>query len=288
MVLWEKATVPILSHGLSRGSAIFEVFGVHPGPEGPMAFRMDKHIDRLFHTADCLGMTIAYSKEEIMQAVSEAVRVNKIGRGLVKIMAYWSEEAIISLVLDSDLDIAIFAVSEGNGLTLDSAEPLKACFSKWYKLHPLTVPTTAKACAYYLNGMIARKSAMEKGFDIGILRHTDGFVAEGSIESVFIIKDGIIKTPPLGNILSSITRMSIIEAAEAEGLTVSQELIPSEVLFEADEMFICHTGSKIMPIKQFEDRQLPAPGPVTERLLAIIGSITSFKDDRFVHWFQPL
>lgn len=197
LVPWEKATVPILSHGLSRGSAIFEVFGVHPGPDGPMAFRMDKHIDRLFHTADCLGMTLGHSREEIIQGVCETVRLNNIGRGLIKIMAYWSEEAVISLVLDSKLDVAVFAIPEGNGLILDSSEPLTACFSKWYKLNSLTVPTTAKACAYYLNGMLARKNAMERGFDIGILRHTDGFVAEGSIESVFMVKEGVIKTPPL-------------------------------------------------------------------------------------------
>lgn len=288
MIPWENAKAPLLSHGLSRGSAIFEVFGVHPGPDGPKAFRMDKHLDRLFHTASCLGMELAYTKEEFAEATSKTVRANNIGRGLVKMIAYWSDEPIISLVLDAKLDTAIFAVPEGDGLALDSTKPATACFSKWYKLHPLTVPTTAKACAYYLNGMLARKSAMERGYDIGILRHTDGFVAEGSIESVFMVKDGILRTSPLGKILSSITRMSIIEAAKAADIEVSQAMITTDELLNADEMFTSHTGTKILPIKKFEDKELPAPGPCTAKLSQIMKDITSFKDDRFKHWFQSL
>lgn len=288
MVPWENATVPLLSHGMSRGSGIFEVFGIHPGPDGPLAFRMDKHLDRLAHTAECLGMELAYSKEDFSEAVSETVRANNISRGLVKMMAYWGDESIISLVLDSKLDTAIFAVPEGKGLALDSTEPLTACFSKWYILHPLSVPTTAKACAHYLNGMLARKSAMERGYDIGILRHTDGFVAEGSIESVFMVKDGVVRTAPLGKILSSISRMSIIEAALAAGVQVSQALITQEELLNADEIFTCHTGTKVQPIKKFEDRDLPAPGPLTSRISDILNDILNLENGEFKHWFQPL
>jgi branched-chain amino acid aminotransferase len=288
MIPWEDAKVPILSHGLSRGSAIFEVFGVHPGSDGPKAFRMDKHLDRLFHTADCLGMELAYTREEFAEAASKTARANKIGRGLIKIVAYWSDEPIISLVLDCKLDTAVFAVPEGDGLVFDTMEPATACFSKWYKLHPLTVPTSAKACAYYLNGMLARKNAMERGYDIGILRHTDGFVAEGSIESVFMVKDGVLRTPPLGNILSSITRMSIIEIAKYSGIEVSQALISASELENADEIFTSHTGTKVLPIKKFENKSLPAPGPYTEKIMKSIQNITSFKDERFEHWFQPL
>lgn len=289
MVPWEDAKAPLLSHGMSRGSTIFEVFGVHPGPDGPMAFRMDKHLDRLFHTAECLGMELAYTREEIAEAASKTVRANNVGRGLVKIIAYWSDEPIISLVLDAKLDTAVFAVPASAELMLDVESTATACFSKWRKLHPETVPTTAKACAYYLNGMLARKSAMERGYDIGILRHTDGFVAEGSIEAVFMFKNGVLRTSPLGKILTSITRMSIIEAAEDAGIPVSEALISAEELLDADEIFTSHTGTKVLPIRKFEDRDLPAPGPHTARISQIMKEITSFKTDRFKqHWFQQL
>lgn len=289
MVPWDQATVPILSHGLSRGSAIFEVFGIHPGPNGSYAFRMDKHLDRLFHTADCLGMELAYDRAELAGAVSQTVRANQLARGLIKMVAYWGEESIINLVLDSKLDTAIFAISNGErGVVLDADDPVTACFSKWRKPHPLSLPTTAKACAFYLNGMLARKSALERGYDIGILRHTDGFVAEGSIESVFMVKNGRLLTSPLGKILSSITRMSIIEAAPSVGIDVIEELISTNEILDADEMFVCHTGSKVLPIRKFEDNELPAPGPCTARIIQILNEITSFQDERFRHWFQAL
>ena len=119
-------------------------------------------------------------------------------------LAYWGEEAIINLVLDSKLDLAIFTIPKREELNLDKPSPLSACVSKWRKIHPSTVPVAAKACSNYLNGYLVRRDANKRGFDLGIALDTDGFLAEGSIESVFIVKDGVLKTPPLGKILSSI------------------------------------------------------------------------------------
>ncbi|HHC24769.1 MAG TPA: hypothetical protein ENK58_05050, partial [Desulfobacterales bacterium] len=155
LIPWEKATVPLLSHGFARASAIFEVFGIHEGPDGPAAFRMDKHLRRLMNSAQSLGMKMAYSAEEISEAVAETVRVNDMGRGLIKMMAYWSEEAIIHLVLESKLDLAIFAIPDSEELKLDNAQPISACLSKWRKIHPETVPVSAKACSNYLNAYLA-------------------------------------------------------------------------------------------------------------------------------------
>ena len=253
-----------------------------------MAFRMDKHLDRLFQSAKSLGMVLAYDRDTFAEAVASTARANQIQRGLIKMMAYWAEEAIVTLVLDTKLDTAIFAIPENDEVILDDPNPVTACFSQWHKLHPLTVPTTAKACANYLNGMLARKSALERGYDIGVLCHTDGFVAEGSIESIFMVKDGQLVTPPLGKILASISRMSIIEAAPLFDLKVSERMITAEELLFADEIFTSNSGTKVLPVKRFEDRDLPAPGPVTSRLTEIMQEITSLKDERFAHWFQPL
>ncbi len=286
MIPWQEATVPLLSHGFSRGSAIFEVFGLHEGPDGLFAFRMDEHLKRLMKSAELLEMEIAYSTEEIIDAVTETVRANDIGRGLVKILAYWGEEAIIKLVLESKLDVAIFAVPDSEELGMDNTNPISVCISKWRKIHPETVPVAAKSCSNYLNGYLVRKDANSRGFDVGLTVGTDGFLAEGSIESVFLVKDGVLKTPPLGRILSSITRKSILQAAQMAGIPTSEDSILPEELFTADEIFTSHTGIKVSPVSRFEDRNLQVPGPITKQVMELMNNIVNMSDDRFNDWFH--
>ena len=289
MIQWKDAKVHIMSHSFSRGSAVFDVLGIHPGPDGPAAFRLGRHLDRFFRTAELLGMKIGYTREQLREAVAQVVRANDIGRGIVKLMGYYSEEAIITLVMESDLDIAVFAIPETEELVLDKAEPINICISKWRKLHPATVPVEAKACANYLNGMLSRRDAAERGFDLAIMLTTDGYVAEGAIESIFMVKDGVVKTPPLGNILQSVTRMSILQAAPSIGLEVREEQIMPQELLAADEIFSCHTGIKVVPVRQIEDRMLsPVPGPVTSKLADLMDDICRFRNERFKHWLEPL
>jgi len=289
MVPWGQANVHIMSHGFSRGSAIFDVFGIHPSPKGPVAFRMDKHLDRLFRSAELLGMEMAYNKDEVRIAVGECVKANNISRGLIKILAYYGEEAIISLVLDSKLDLAICAIPETDDLKLDRADPIDICFARWRKIHPATVPVEAKACSNYLNGMLARKDAVSRGYDIGITLTVGGYVAEGSIESIFMVKDGVVKTPPLGNILQSVTRMSILEAVPAIGIKVKEEQIMPQDLLAADEIFVCHTGIKVLPVRRIEDRTLAhAPGPVSSKIAKLMDDICNGRDERFKDWLQPV
>ncbi|MGD9227379.1 MAG: aminotransferase class IV, partial [Desulfobacterales bacterium] len=261
LIPWHEATAPLLSHGFSRASAIFEVFGIHVGPDGPVAFRLDKHLQRLTKSVELLEMEMAYSTEEIVTAVAETVKANNMGRGLIKMLTYWGEEAVIQMVLDSKLDLAIFAIPDSEALGLDNTQPISACLSKWRKIHPQSVPVVAKACSHYLNGYLVRKDANKRGFDVGLTMGTDGFLAEGSIESVFLVKDGVLKTPPLGRILSSITRMSILEAAPKIDIPTSEAPILPEELYTADEIFTSHSGIKVCPVARFEDRDLPAPGP---------------------------
>ena len=288
MIPWHEATVPLLSHGFSRGSAIFEVFGIHESPDGPVAFRMDEHLKRLMKSASLLGMEMAYSTDEIARAVAETVKTNDLGRGLIKMLAYWGEEAIIDLVLESKLDLAIFAIPASEELGMDKTQPITACLSKWRKIHPETVPVAAKASSNYLNGYLARRDAFNRGFEVGLMLGTDGFLAEGSIESVFLVKDGILKTPPLGRVLSSITRLSIIKVAPMIGIPISEEPILQEELFTADEIFTSHSGVKVSPVARFEDRILPAPGPITKQVMEQMNNIINFSDDRFNDWFQAL
>jgi len=288
MVPWEAVNVPVLSHGLSRGSAIFEVFGVQAGPDSVHAYRMDDHLKRLERTKTLLGMNLAYSIEDIKKAVSELAEANKFNRGIIKIIAFWGEEAVFDLVLKSKLDLAIFTIPISEEQRHERMSPIAACISKWRKLHPETIPVEAKACANYLNGYLAKKDAMTRGFDLGILLGTDGFIAESAMESVFIVKDGVLKTPPLGRVLKSISRDSILKLAAAENIDVMETCLKPDDLYEADEIFFCSTGAKVSSVKRFEDRQLAAPGAVSKHLSEAFEAIFRFEDQRFSSWFQKL
>ena len=285
---WASATVPILSHSFSRASAIFEIFRIHTGPEGPAAFRMDAHLKRLMNSAGLLEMEIDFSVDTIAGAVAETVILNDIDRGVVKIMAYWGEVAVIRLLPRSKPDLAIFAIAEMPEMNLDNQVPVRTCISKWRKIDPKTVPVSAKACSNYLNAYLARKDAVARGFDIGIMLGTVGFVTEGSAESVFIVKDGIVKIPPLGRVLPGISRMSVLEMAISMRLETVQEPLSMDDLYEADEMFLSHTGAKVEPVELFEDKRLPAPGPVTHRLMEQMARILAFQDESYMQWMQKL
>lgn len=286
---WEKANVHILSHGFSRGSAIFEFLGVHKTTNGSFAFRLDDHLIRLFKSAELLEMNISQSAAEIKKGVIEAVRGNDIEAGWVKIMAYYSEEALASLVLQSDLDLAVFAGPiEALGLP-PADQPVKAGISKWRKLDPQTVPVEAKVAGNYVNGMIVRQDVQKRGFHMGIMLDTQGFVAEGGTESVFMVKDNQIITPPLGRILSGITRMSILEVARTYGLDVQEKAITTEDLLTADEAFISGSPLKVLSLSCIENRVFEkAPGPLTIKLAKLMNDVCSGNDQRFQKWFVPM
>ena len=288
LIPWSEATVPLLSHGFSRGSAIFEAFGVHPGPDGPAAFRMDDHLRRLSRSAELLQMELGFTEGEIAAGVAEAVRANGTSRGIVKVMAYWSEETVAQLVLDAKLDVAIFAIGKDSDLPIDDTTPISACLTKWRKLHPETAQVEAKACANYLNAYLARRDAVNRGFDVGLMTGTDGLLAEGSIESVFVVKDGVLRTPPLGRILSSISRRTLLELAPVFDIPAEEAPLRADALLDADEIFTSHTGVKVHPVDRFEERHLDAPGPVTNRLIGLVDDILQFRDSRFQHYFQTL
>lgn len=285
----DQAVVPIMSHGFSRGSAVFEAFGLHTGPDRLYAFRMDEHLKRLENSIRALEMSMTWTRGDIIAALSETASANRIERGIAKIMVFWSEKAVINLVLNTPLDLAVYALPGSDELTFDQMRTgISACFSRWRKLHPETIPVEAKACANYLNGYLARKDANNRGFDVGVMIGTDGFLAEGSTESVFMVKDGVLKTPPLGRVLSSISRLSILEAAPVLGIPVSTDPISPAELLDADEIFTTHTGTKVHPVCRFEERGFQIPGPVTGRLTAFFEQVLQFNDDRFKHWYQPL
>ncbi|MBW2562941.1 MAG: branched-chain-amino-acid transaminase [Deltaproteobacteria bacterium] len=288
-VAWNQATVHIMSHSFGRGSAIFEVLSLHETNADPAIFRLDKHIERLFKTAKLLNMELPISKETLHEAVMATVKRNGISKGFIKIIGFYPQIAFEIIPPQKKLDISVFVVDPAQdfgGLDFPTKRGTTVCISRWRKLDPQSVPIEAKVAANYLNGMMARSEAKMRGFENGIMLDTQGFIAEGGTESIFLVKDGRLMTPSLGTVLDSITRNSLLQAAKAIGIESLEGRLPSELLFEANEIFLSGTPFKVLPVKRIEDRVIEGtPGPFTRKLSALLDEIIAGRDERFRHWF---
>jgi branched-chain amino acid aminotransferase len=291
-VAWNQAKAHLMCHSFGRGSAIFEVLGFHDNGPGPAVFRLDEHVDRLFRSAELLDMEIAATKPSVHEAVLEAVRRNGVRQGFIKIICFYSQIAFEILPPQKKLDLSIFVVDpeeDLGGLKIPFDRGVSACISKWRKLDPQTVPVEAKAAANYLNGMMARGEAKKRGFDNAIMLDTQGFIAEGGTESVFLVKGGVLMAPCLGTVLASISRKSLLQVAQAHGIPTFEGRLRPELLFDAEEILYSGTPNKALAIRQIENRVLEkVPGPVTQKLMALMADILAGKDDRFESWLFPV
>ena len=289
---WKDATVHMMSHSFARGSCIFEVLSLHSTSKGPMIFRLQDHITRLFNSAKLLDMELPLSREEICQAVVQTIQRNGLSQGMIKLVAYYPQIVFDILPPQEQLTISIFTVDPAQDLEKLAApmeEGTSVCIPRWRKMDPQTVPIEAKAAANYLNGIVARLEARKRGFNEAVMLDTQGFIAEGGTESIFLVLDGRLATPALGTILESITRRSVLEAAEFLGIETLQARLAPERLNEADELFLTCTPFKVLPVRKFEDRILKeVPGPVTSKLSDLLGRIASGEEDHFKDWLYPV
>jgi branched-chain amino acid aminotransferase len=290
-VAWDNATVHIMCHSFGRGSAIFEVISFHDTDAGPVVFRLQEHIKRLFNTAALLDMELSLSPDEFCKAVVGTIRKNQLKQGFIKLICYYPQFSVEVIPPKEPLSVSIFTIDPAKDLEGDFSAVLSttACISKWRKLDPQTVPIRAKAAANYLNGMVARLDAEKRGFKHAIMLDTQGFIAEGGTESVFWVKSGQLMTPFLGTVLESITRKSVLEAAQIEGVVVLEDRFLPELIYEAEEIFFASSPFKVLPARQVEDRALEnVPGPVTQKMAALMENIATGQDDRFKDWLYPV
>jgi branched-chain amino acid aminotransferase len=291
-VKWAQATVHMMSHSFARGSAIFEVISFYATATGPAVFRLHDHIARLEKSAAYLDMELPAGHEAICRSVAETVRRNRIGQGAVKVIGYYPQFALDIQPPQKRLDVAVFALDPAQDikdLEFSFEKGTTAGIARWRKLDPETVPIEAKAAANYLNGMIARLDVQKRGLEDAILLDSQGFIAEGATESIFMVKEGRLLTPSLGTVLDSITRRSILQVARHLGIETFEGRLKPELLFEADEVFFSNTPFKVIPVSRIEDRSMPeAPGPMQQKLWDALQKIAAGKEPAFADWLYPV
>jgi branched-chain amino acid aminotransferase len=243
-------------------------------------------------SAEYLDMELPGGHDALCRAVAETVRLNGLARGVIKVVGYYPQFALDIQPPQKRLDIAIFALDPAQDikdLGFSFEKGTSAGIARWRKLDPETVPIEAKAAANYLNGMVARLDVQKRGFEDAIMLDTQGFIAEGATESVFLVKDGKLLTPCLGTVLDSITRRSILQVARHLGIETVEGRLRPALLFAADEVFFANTPFKVIPVRRIEDRQMSAiPGPMQRRLWDVLQKIATGQEPDFAEWLYAV
>ena len=269
-VPFEEATIHVLSHVVHYGSSAFEGIRAYDTPHGTAIYRLDRHVQRLLDSCKIARIDIPYLYDELMEATRETVRRNGGKACYIRPVVYRGYKTLGVNPTGVPVDVAIATLNWGKYLGKDALERgIAVKVSSWRRAAPDTFPALAKTGANYMNSQLVKLEAITDGYQEGIALDSFGYVAEGSGENVFLVKNGALHTPTIANaILPGITRDSIIQIAKDLGIEVREEQIPREALYIADEVFFTGTAAEITPITSIDKIAVGngTVGPMTRRL----------------------
>ncbi len=288
LIPWDHAKVHVLTHSLHYGVAAFEGIRAYVTASGrPAVFRLDKHVDRFFDSAHIMLMDYPYSKQEISGAILETLRKNRLKAGYIRPISFLGYGDMGLYVENNPVHIAIAAWPWGAYLGEEGLKNgIRIKISSFVRYNVNASMSKAKISGAYVNSILAKKESKLAGYDETILLDEEGYVAEGSGENVFIVKDGVLKTPPLTSILPGITRSTILQLAKESGIPVEEVRFTRDEMYIADGAFLSGTAAEITPIREVDDRRIGAgkPDPVTLRIQKKFFDAVKGKDKRHKDW----
>ncbi|WP_425917103.1 branched-chain-amino-acid transaminase [Pseudomonas sp. GWSMS-1] len=287
LVPWRNATTHVLTHTLHYGMGVFEGVRAYNTPQGTAIFRLQAHTDRLFDSAHIMGMKIPYSKDEINEATRAAVRENNLESAYIRPMVFYGSEAMGLRASGLKTQVIVAAWSWGAYMGDEALQVgIKVRTSSFTRHHVNISMTRAKANGNYINSMLALQEAVSGGADEAMLLDTEGYVAEGSGENIFLVRNGVIYTPEVTSCLNGITRNTILTLAAEHGIEVVEKRITRDEVYIADEAFFTGTAAEVTPIREVDGRQIGAGrrGPVTEKLQTAYFDLVAGKTDAHAEW----
>ena len=290
-VNWDNAKVHVLTHTLHYGLGIFEGIRCYETGKGSAIFRLDEHVDRLFNSAHIFLMEIPYSRKDIKDAIIETIKVNRIKSCYIRPLVYIGYGAMGLYPKENPVNVSIAVWSWGTYLGDEGLEKgIRIRTSSFIRNHVNANMTRGKVCGYYVNSQLAKKEAISGGYDEALLLDTEGYVSEGSGENVFIVRNGVLKTTPLTSILEGITRNSILQIAEDEGVGIKEERFTRDELYISDEAFFTGTAAEVTPIREVDGRMIGEgrPGKITKKLQAIFFDIVRGKNKKYKSWLTAI
>jgi len=287
LVDWNDARVHVGTHGLHYGSGVFEGIRAYETPKGSAVFRLTDHIKRFENSARLLGMELGYSVEELRQASHDVIAANGLPECYLRPIAFFGYGELGVSAVGNPVDVVIMSWPWGAYLGEDGLKNgIRAKISSWQRIGPNVIPHVAKATGVYLNSMLAVTEANRAGYDEAILLTAEGYVADGSGENVFIVKDGELFTPDLStSILPGITRDTVIQIAQDLGYTVHEKSLIRSDLYLADEAFMTGTAAEVTPLRAVDDVEIGV-GAITLAIQEAYLDTARGRSERWAQWLE--
>ena len=272
LIPWEEATVHVLAHAMHYGTSVFEGIRCYKTNTGRAIFRLEAHIKRLIDSAKIYRFPVSFDEQELAQACRDVITDNELESAYIRPLIYHGFGTLAVLPpADAATEVIIAAVKFGAYLGEDGLKNgIDVCVSTWGRMTSASNPVLSKAGGHYLNSQLVASDARRNGYTEAIVVN-NGLISEGSAENIFIVRDGVIYTPPLAAaILGGITRDSVIQIAKTQGLEVREQALPRDLLYLADEIFLTGTAAEITPVRSVDDIPVGTgkPGPITQSLQA--------------------
>jgi len=290
MVPFDQANVHVLTHSLHYGLAVFEGMRCYKSENGRSAiFRAQEHIRRLFDSAHIIEMHIPFSQEEVVKACADVVRINKFDECYLRPIAFYGAGEMGVVARNNQVRLAIAAWPWGAYLGDEGiTKGVRLKTSSFVRFHHNSMMPMAKLSANYVNSALAGYEARRNGYDEALLLDVNGYVSEGSGENFFIVRDGVVRTPPLMSCLAGITRESVIKILADDGIEVLEQQFPRDLVYISDEAFMTGTAAEVTPVRELDDRQIGEgkPGPVTRKVIEVFHRALRGREPRYGEWLQ--
>ena len=291
MVPWQEAKVHVLTHTFHYGLGVFEGVRAYNTSQGAAIFRLQEHTDRLFRSAHILRMEMPFDKGTLSEAQRQVVRANGLDEAYIRPMCFLGSEGM-GLRADN-LKTHVMVAAWGWPSYMDPEamnRGIRVATSSYTRHHVNITMCKAKANGNYINSILALREALDAGFEEALLLDNEGYVAEGSGENVFLVRNGVLYTPELTSCLEGITRDSIMRIAADQGLTVKEKRITRDEVYVADEAFFTGTAAEVVPIREVDNRAIGtgARGPITETLQRIYLESVRGKQAEYADWLAPV
>ena len=288
LVDWDKAQIHILTHTLHYGTGVFEGIRAYPTSQGPAVFRLTEHIERLFRSAQIMGMEIPYTVAEIVAATKATVASTELPGCYVRPIAYYGYGEMGLNTLPCSVDVAIACWPWAPFLGEDALDHgVRMKVSSWTRHDHNTMPPASKTTGNYVNSSLAKVEALKAGYDEAIMLAPNGLIAECTGENIFAARNGIILTPPLtAGALEGITQSSVMTIARNLGFDIRVDNLTRSDLYVADEVFVCGTAAEISSVKSIDDRNIPCPGPMTKAIAEVYARAVRGEEDQYKDWCE--